>query len=291
MIVAVKLSGGLGNQLFQYAAGRALSDKLNAKLFFDKSFFLKSPNRKYVLDQFNIIHSSVTKNEIIVSFLNRKQGFFDLFKNESEIIKGSPFKFMENEFSYNKDFEILKSPVFLEGYWQSEKYFKNISEHLKSELTLRLPLDVKLNNLMNKIKSSNSVAIHLRRGDYIANKEINAIHGICEDDYYLKAMEKLKQTESEIFPLIFSDEIEIAINFQKKIGIGLVVSTEVMANDSEEFFLMSSCKHFIIANSTFSWWAAWLGSYDAKIVFAPRKWFNDESKNDIDLIPINWKRI
>jgi hypothetical protein len=291
MIVAIKLSGGIGNQLFQYAAGRALADKFNAKLYLDKSFFLKSPNRKYLLDEFNIIDNFITKKEIIRTFLCRKQNFSDLFRNENSIIESSANKFIEAEYSYNSDFENVKPSVVLEGYWQSEKYFIDVSDKLKSEITLKTPLDSRLIDLKNKLISLNSVAIHLRRGDYISNKEINQIHGTCGDEYYLKAFEELKETESEISPFIFSDDKEAAVSFQKKLGIGIIVSNEVKANDIEEFHLMSCCKHFVIANSTFSWWAAWLSNNDTKIVIAPRKWFNDETKNDSDLIPKNWRRI
>lgn len=291
MIVAIKLSGGLGNQLFQYAAGRALADKFNAKLYLDKSFYLKSPNRKFLLDEFNIIHNFITKKEIIKTFLNRKQKFSDLFKSDITIIENSANKFVELNLGYNGDFEKVNPPVVLEGYWQSDKYFSQVSNKLKSEISLRVPLDIKLIDLKNEIVSLNSVAIHLRRGDYVSNKEINQIHGTCDDEYYLNAIEELKRTENDISLFIFSDDKEAAINFQKKIGTGVVVSNEVALNDIQEFHLMSCCKHFVIANSTFSWWAAWLSKNESKVVFAPRKWFKDESKNDSDLIPEKWRRI
>lgn len=291
MIVAIKLSGGLGNQFFQYAAGRSMALRHNAKLFIDKSFFAKSPNRKYVLDQFNIIQHRITKKEIITSYLNREQQLLDFFSKEIEIINSSEFKLVETGFSYNKNFEIVTPPILLDGYWQSEKYFSSISESLKLEFTLRFPLNIHVNILKDKIISSNSVAIHLRRGDYTTNKEINAIHGICDFDYYFEAFKELEMLVGDAFPFIFSDDKETAIEFQKKLGRGLIVSCEVITNDIEEFTLMSYCKHFIIANSTYSWWAAWLGNYNSKVVFAPCKWFKDSSKNDIDLIPLNWRRI
>ncbi len=291
MLVVVRLSGGLGNQLFQYAAGRALSVKHNVPLYIEKSFYAESPNRHYKLNSFNTCESVISKRELVATLLKRKFKLSDYFKSVKSICLESNFLFSENSFSYNPDFLSIDVPVVLNGYWQSEKYFEEFFSWIKNDFKV-IDNSGLLNAIfIDKISTENSVAIHVRRGDYLSNKQINSIHGICSDEYYVTAYKELVEKVGEVTPYFFTDDTEDARRIIKLIGKGVLINDVCPGSDVSDFLLMTSCRHFIVANSTFSWWAAYLGSSPSKMVFAPLNWFKSTDYNTIDLIPLNWIKI
>lgn len=291
MVVAVRLSGGLGNQLFQYAAGRALSLKYQVPLVIEKSFYSESPNRSFKLNHFNVANVELSKKELVAFLLNRNFRLTDYFKSTKSILSECDNIFAEKDFSFDSGFLSVSAPVVLDGYWQSLKYFESYSAKIKSEFDIKGEFSREHVQLKKEIYAQNSVAIHIRRGDYLSNPHVNSIHGICSDEYYVNAYQELVAAMGDVVPYFFSDDSDAAKKIIQLIGKGVLVNEVCPGNDISDFALMKACRHFIIANSTFSWWAAFLGEHATKMVYAPQKWFNAQEYNTNDLIPSNWIKI
>lgn len=283
--VIVGLTGGLGNQLFQYAAGRALSLRLDCHLQIEHSRFLE--DRYYELDNFNIpdtIRAFADKQWLprsFVSIVNR------LAKKSLKKYKGLPV-YREPFFGYDPLFEDISAPVFLDGYFQSEKYFKACEKEIRQDLALPDAYPVKCLPILDRIKKYDAIAIHVRRGDYVSVKENSKIYYSQPIEYYQNAITLLSTKVRNPRCFIFSDDLGwVKDNFLLDVPWELVD-----INSSKEVYwdliLMRQCKHFIIANSSLSWWGAWLGNDHHKIVIAPKNWFKSGDKNTDDLIPINW---
>ncbi|MCK4744844.1 alpha-1,2-fucosyltransferase, partial [Candidatus Parcubacteria bacterium] len=188
------------------------------------------------------------------------------------------------------DSKILKliGNIYLDGYWQSEKYFKNIENSIRKEFTLKNDLQLKAKKLLRKIKNTESISIHIRRNDYISHKPANQYHGVCHLSYYKKAINVIIKKIDDPHFFVFSDDIDWC---KKNLKIKFPTIFVEGNKDYEDLILMSKCKHNIIANSTFSWWGAWLNNNPNKIVIAPKKWFRKKSINTKDLIPKTWIKI
>ena len=287
-MIIVKLMGGLGNQLFQYAAGRSLAHAKQTELFIDPTFYdNQSGNiekRNYSLEAFNIKPAFATKAE-----LNKfdKPGLFLKVSDKLRPYYKKRYYF-EQHFHFDTNFFQSASSSVLVGFWQSEKYFHQISDVIRKDFTLTGELSAKTKELQQVIANSNSVSIHIRRGDYVKNPETLRNHGVCEIDYYEAAMKLIAENVSNPDYFVFSDDIAWV---KENLTVNRPV-TFVNHNDGnhayEDMYLMSQCKHNIIANSTFSWWAAWLNNNANKIVIAPKKWFNEFNGNTKDLFPAGW---
>ncbi len=194
----------------------------------------------------------------------------------------------ERSFRFDPKILKLKRDVHLHGYWQSEKYFRDIRETILEDFTFTPPLNSRNQKILEKIKKTNSVSVHVRRGDYVMDPKTHEFHGVCGPDYYQKAVKVVsKKVENPTF-YFFSDDIRwVEKNLKTK-----VENTYVDWNTGEKSFvdmqLMSSCKHHILANSSFSWWGAWLNRNKDKMVVAPKQWFQDPSMDTRDLIPEGW---
>lgn len=293
-MIIIKINGGLGNQMFQYAFGRAISYKNNYDLFLDLShsrYENKVKRRPYGLSFFQIKADIANDNELnkIIfdeGVINKNLKFITLWLRGIKPIK---IKY-ELGFEYSKkNFDDSDNRYYI-GYWQSEKYFSDISNLLKKEFCLTNQPSKKNNEILKKIKSINSVAIHVRHGDYLHNKITNKFHGVCSKEYYLKSMDYLEENTSIDEYFVFSDDPIWAYNnihSNKKITIIDWNSQE----PHEDLRLMSTCKHHIIANSSFSWWGSWLGSHDNHIVIAPEPWFDDNTIISDDIYLPYWIRI
>ena len=177
--------------------------------------------------------------------------------------------------------------MILKGYWQCPKYFDNYRKEILNQLVLKTT-SATYNKYLPLVQQSNSIAIHVRRGDYVQDQKTNAFHGVCGMEYYVNAMQKLAQLGIQDKPLfIFSDDIEWCEN--QFTDWGKVTFIDGL-NDRESLQLMSKCKHNIIANSSFSWWSAWLNNFADKQIIAPQKWLN-QSIEPFDLIPNTWHKI
>lgn len=278
--IFVKFMGGLGNQMFQYAFGLSLEKRCKAKVYYDKSFFDIKGSRNYELNNFKL--KLKTTNNWLLKF--------------NECIKPRQKKIIkETEDSiYNEKFYNLKNYNFYDGYFQTYKYFDDYRKNILESFELKTPLNDKNLEILEKIKSSDSVSLHVRRTDYLEKDEL-AIRGICDIDYYKRAVDFFEKKLTNPHFFIFSDDIPWCLdnlNFQSKY-------TFVDINDASsgyfDMFLMKNCKHNIIANSSFSWWGAWLNEHNNKIVIAPKIWmirWNETEENaGRDLIPSDWIRI
>lgn len=286
-MIVIKLSGGLGNQMFQYALGKHLAVKNNTDLKLDLSFYNSQNLRNYELQKFNIKEKIATKNDIS-SFLlpenssisNKiKYNFCKFFKKNQVVI--------EKQFTFDSSVLGISSSAYLEGYWQSEKYFKSIEPIIRDCFQIKISPDLDNKALLIQIAKTNSISIHIRRGDYVNVENTNRIHGTCDLNYYNDAITFLSNKISNPVFFIFSDDIpwvkqNLMIPFDHHF-----VSNNI-DNDHEDLRLMSNCKHNIIANSSFSWWGAWLNKNRDKIVISPKHWFIDYTKNTSDLIPESW---
>ncbi len=298
-MIITRLSGGLGNQMFQYALGRALSLKHNVPLKLDnymqKYFNKNNPKilsivfRDYDLDLF-CIQAEIAKRNDIPWWL-RTYGF-GKFEPFVDGLRRRTINWRGREKSEAQTFDVtmlsVGPSVYLDGYWQSYKYFSNITPVLRQDFQLKQTPSKEIQTLCTEIISKNSLCLHVRRGDYVGN----SFHGLKDQVYYDLALEEINKrcTVDKIY--VFSDDIEWCrtnLSFKQET---LFVGTEYSGNHATgHFHLMRSCKHFIICNSSFSWWAAWLSDNPEKIVVAPKKWFSDDKIDTTDLIPPEWIRV
>ncbi len=289
-MIIVKLKGGLGNQMFQYAMGRSLSHFHGMQLKFDILTFPDHNQRVYALDKFNVDIQNASQNEIF-NLKYQSRNFFN------KILRRAPKKssnyIQEKDFILCKKILSINGSVYIDGYWQSEKYFEDIKEIIRHDFSIKHPIKGKNKKCSEIISSCDSVSMHIRRGDYVSNHVTNNIHGICDTTYYKYCVDLIRQRLKSPHFFIFSDEPEWVhenINLDFPITI---VDHNTIENAFEDMCLMSLCQHNIIANSSFSWWGAWLNSNPHKIVIAPQRWFADKNKNikTTDLVPDRWLRL
>jgi len=293
-MVISKLIGGLGNQMFQYGAGRALSLMTDQILLLDVAGF-----KKYKLHQGFEINRVFKANvreatdEDVRNVLGWRAGMKTrkLFNRlKIPILSGSSLA-IEPHFNYWH--ELLNQRVesrYLMGYWQSEKYFKEYETQIRSDFTFSNQLEGFNFELASRLNECQSVSLHVRRGDYVTHKATSKILNLCSIEYYNHAISYIsKMIPSAIF-FIFSDEPEWVYK-----NLTLPFNREIICNNHGKYSyidmqLMSLCKHHIISNSTFAWWGAWLNPSKSKVVIAPKKWFMD-GRDDSDLLPAEWIRI
>lgn len=291
MIIS-NLIGGLGNQMFQYALGRKLSKMHKTGLRIDISGFQIYHLRQFELNDFNIKTQALNEEEKNENEKEYNKLYFNKFLKK---IGRLPYymEYVVNEKGFRFDKNIFKTSkfVYLNGYWQSELYFKDIRDELLNEFSLKSSPSKTNKEILKEIESYESVAIHIRRGDYIKNKQTNAVHGVCSKEYYSKAIKLITTKLPKVRFFIFSDDIQWC-----KKNYGQFSNFTIIDNSNkgiEDMMLMSRCKHFIIANSSFSWWGAWLGRSKDKIIICPQKWFNimDNDHDTTDLIPREWIKL
>ncbi len=286
--IKIKLYGGLGNQMFQYAAAKAVAVRINADLFYDTEYFIH-PEKfgsqwSYQLHLLNTHIKPISKKtaDSLFYFIYR------IFRKlDSKNIRFSKF-FFEKIHSFDPRIHDVNGNVWLDGYFQSEKYFKNIREQILIDFTPQSPLDDLNHKISMQMKSENSISLHVRRGDYISNQAASVVHGTCNKEYYEKAISHFEsQIEKPVF-YVFSDDLEWAQkNIQSKSEIHFIGHNQ--GNQSYlDMYLMSCCRNHIIANSSFSWWGAWLNSNVKKTVIAPARWYLDPKIETKDIYPEEW---
>jgi len=292
-MIVIKLQGGLGNQMFQYAIGRILAEKNGVDLLLDNSFFEDQEKktgftpRQFELDVFKPKHRWADKKTV--------KSFF----TESQVRRlrkylGLPYKKVYREEVCYFDVSILSLsiPVYLDGYFQSEKYFKG-NEILIQKIFEFPHLEGSYSKeILQSIDITESVSVHFRRGDYIQDAVTGNFHGVCSLDYYKNAFRYINDELRRPHFFVFSDDIEWV---EQQLSGWVTDITFVKGNtDSKnwiDMMLMSNCKHHIIANSSYSWWGAWLNQNPNKIVIAPKKWFNDPLIDTKNMVPESWIRI
>ena len=275
----------MGNQLFQYALGKYLALKDGTRLNLDIGTYKQNTLRQYALYHFDIEEMFCAGKE--KKRLEQKEYFRRKLKRIGFSVK--PYWYTEQKPGYDDYIQQLTGNVYLEGFWQSEKYFKPIENIIRKEFIVKEPPSHKNKQYLNEIGSVNAVSLHVRRGDYVLDEVTNAVHGVCDIGYYSEAISRMAAAISDPRFYIFSDDIEWA---KTNLSINRYPVTYIDHNvsaDYEDIRLMYSCKHHIIANSSFSWWGAWLNNYGGKKVIAPKKWFR--SLTNDDLIPDGWLTI
>jgi hypothetical protein len=295
-IVVTQLAGGLGNQMFRYAAGIALAQRLKATLLVDFTFHIKNDTdygdfvaRPFQLNIFPNVHEEC----IVVEDYFRRSEILQWFLRKLNLPEYGLPVYKEPFFHFDNQIVQLEAPVIIDGDWQSELYFKEY-EHIIRNCFAFPDLNSEEWSvvLLRKIESTNSVAIHVRRGDYLFAYNY-AINGVCPIDYYRNAIALMKQKVPDPYFYLFSDDPEwVKTSFADLTDPFDVVEGNKGNNSWKDMLLMSKCRHQIIANSSFSWWSAWLNNNPGKIVIAPQNWFAHGRDSDTkDLIPGTWFRI
>jgi hypothetical protein len=294
MIIA-RLRGGLGNQLFQYAAGKALAEHHRTELALDLYTYTKHPYRKFELSKFSIDAREATRAEVhqftgsnpVIRYLNKRENYFRC-----------PKVFAQPHYHFYEDFYSLPADLYLSGYWQSEKYFSSIAPLIAKQFTPRLAAGEQHLSWQKRMQSENSVAIHVRRGDY-GSAVYSSFFGALSKEYYNQAIAAIQDSVDKPVFYFFSDDPAWCKDTFNGLKAQFVEHNQG-ENAFKDMLLMASCSHNIIANSTFSWWGAWLNSNPDKRVIAPRQWFRtnylDRKEpvypsryyNTKDLIPDSW---
>lgn len=298
-MVTVYLRGGLGNQMFQYAAGLSMAKKNNTKLLIDAVYLsdrTPRPNftyRDYDLDIFTLQPRYTKLSKMSQVFpLPLFWLVLDMGATITAHLLGLQRYISEKSETFDPKIFQSTGNMFLFGRWQSEKYFKEIADEVKAAFQFRIPLNIEAVRMKEKINSTNSVSLHVRRGDYATHKNVLQMMGQTNVKYYQNAIEYISQKIDAPNFFVFSDDIEwCKENIVIKNGSCEYVSDACAGpKASNHLELMSLCKHNIIANSTFSWWGAWLNKNPDKIVVAPKNWYNNK-KNDRDIIPDTWIKL
>lgn len=298
MIVS-KISSGLGNQLFQYAFGIYISKinktehKVDISGYKDVAPDPKLGIRICGLDHFNITSKYATVDDLReFNFLVHNRFFRRLIRFYS--LKNNYYKrkyIIEPENNYfHFDPKVLEyrqeGNVYIEGYWQSEKYFKGVEDIVRKELTFKNKPNKINSETIKQIESSNSICIHIRHGD-----NVNMENGVLPLDYYYRAVDKISERVTNPVFYIFSDDPDWVKENLKLEHSTVYVSHNDAENCHEDLRLMTHCKHHIIGNSTFSWWGAWLGKKENQIVFSPRSNHSYQDLPSSDHIPEEWNFI
>lgn len=299
-MIITKLKGGLGNQMFQYATGFALAQKNKTEHKIDIcAFDIKNEDtpRKFSLnilsitspialsEEINKVSNANNKLLILKNILNQK-----ILKKHYTDFHQTLFKKIASKLSSGKSF-------YLQGLFQSEKNFLEFAPQIRKEFTFKKEFfDQKVLQISEVMQKEDSISLHIRRGDYFINKKTNKYHGLCPVEYYLSAIAYIKSKVPNPTFYIFSDDSKwVSDNFatpefQKLIPNYINISKNNF-KDYEEMYLMTQCKHNIIANSSFSWWGAWLNKNSDKIVIAPKKWVNKKPNPHPNIIPEKWLKI
>lgn len=278
-MIIVKLLGGLGNQMFQYAAARSLAEQNSTDVMFDLSWFdqdfdANTTPRYYELSCFSLDATAHKYDGTARARLRRR-----LAK-----------QYTEPHFHYDENFKKLSKNAVLNGYFQSEKYFIDIREILLLDFTWKKKPEGKNQELLEQIQQDpSSVSVHVRRGDYVSNENAAKFHGLTGAEYYKAAVKQILQKVKSPKLYVFSDDPGWC-----KQNLKFTQPTTYISHNtdgSEDMRLMKACGHNIIANSSFSWWGAWLNTNPDKVVIGPSRWFSHPESNTKDVIPSTWHKM
>lgn len=282
MIIS-RLFGGLGNQLFQYATARALADARDTPLVLDTRLAPDGNHWAYGLHHFNI-RADIGQPTQLPPGKDQRLRYL-LWRNFSK----NPRMIREKTLAYRPKQFPPTGDLYLHGYFQSEAYFNAIESQLRRDLSFVSKPEGLNAKVLENIHTNPSVSVHLRRGDYVSNA--NNTHGTCDAAYYDRALDLIAEhTNSEPVAFVFSDDPDWARDNMSLRFETVFVGHNGFDQAHEDLRLMSHCTHNVIANSTFSWWGAWLNSNAGKCVVAPTQWFNTPKLNNPDLIPKTWLR-
>ncbi len=291
-MIILHLSGGLGNQMFQYAFGHAIAKRLGTDLKLELTDPTLIIHNGFELARiFDIQASEATQADMqAVLGIYRHRLIRKVFKatGVSKIFKSPCIE--EPHFHFSPSMLAIPDNSFVNGYWQSEKYFLEIQNEIRSNFAFKLPMFQQNADVAETINKTNSVSLHVRRNDFATNLRINATHGLCSLEYYQAAIRYVAERVEHPNYFVFSDD-SAWVKSNLKIDFPCEFVEHNQGKESyNDMRLMSQCQHHIIANSSFSWWGAWLNPRLEKIVVAPQQWFANDS-NTQDLIPQGWVRL
>ena len=293
MNITTQIQGGLGNQLFQYATGKALSTRLRSPLQLDTNWFNQgwgdATPRQLLLPELKLNYA-IAQIESTITPPKRWRRLAQV------ILPLSPYILSDRPYRFNPKINQFKpyaiQDVYLMGYWQSFRYFDSIRKELISEIRPAKNLSAHYQTYLKKIQSTVSVMVHIRRGDYIHLPAATKVHRFLGLAYYQKGMDLFLEKDPATQFFIFSDDLNWAReNLPHQERICFIESTSKYNAPLEELFLMTQCQRHLIANSSLSWWGAWLSSNPSPLVIAPRNWTNDSHKSWDDLLLPQWQRI
>ena len=292
-MIVTRLMGGLGNQMFQYAAGRSLALRLGTELLIDRTWLeserqmFETP-RRYELDVLRLRARFASPE--LVSALERR-GNNPLNRLRKKIGIAAPAVVLrETSHAFDPSFRTVSRNVLLVGYWQSEKYFAACADEIRSEFGLRDSPSDRNRELIEQMRATSSLSLHVRRGDYVSSETTNRFHGVMPIAYYRDAVRAVTERAGPVEIFVFSDDIDWCKR-ELEISGHRLHYVDHNTRGSEDMRLMSSCRHHILANSSFSWWGAWLNPDPGKLVVAPVRWFQEPSVDTSDLLPGGWLRL
>jgi hypothetical protein len=283
-MIITRLHGRLGNQMFQYAAGRALADRAGVPLALDsRGAILRGEGvltRVFDLELADPVHLPPLKQTNPLRYA--------IWRGIGQKVGAKPYFRRERGLGYNPAFEDWGDNSYLHGYWQSEKYFQNSAERIRSDFTFPAFSNQQNAEMAARIAESTAISLHVRRGDYLTF----AAHVLCDQAYYDAALAKvLDGLQGDPIVYVFSDDPQWAKDNLSLPCEKVVVDFNGPETDFEDMRLMSLCQHNIIGNSSFSWWAAWLNQTPGRRVAGPAKWFGDPKLSNPDIFPHDWLRI
>ena len=267
-MIIVRIIGGLGNQMFQYAYAKSLQH-LGYKVQLDLSAIKKyTLHGGYQLDKFQIDLSEASNSQVLFAKLN----VYNTFKERSLL--------------FHESFLKLPKRSYVKGYFQTDKYFHQIRTDILNQFQLKQAFSQNALTYLEAIKeASSSCSIHIRRGDYVSNKSAQEVHGSCSLDYYQRAISKILEIAKNTQFFIFSDDLEWV---KSNLEVPNPTFVDIQGIPHEDMLLMSKCDHNITANSSFSWWGAWLNTNPNKIVISPKQWYVSKEN---EIVPETWIKL
>jgi len=303
-MIITRLLGGLGNQMFQYAAGLALAEQHRTVLKLDIGWFRHyaeyEPHNRYSLNCFNVTEQFATKQEIdylrgkaltTVERCSEAVARRLRFYNYADNLQSHGSYYSAKSFRFDPDFWRQPDNAYLEGMWQSEKFFLPIANLLRLHFSFRYRPQPRVAEFKARIASGPSAFVHFRRGDYVRNTNFNREIGILPLDYYYRAVEMVRAHCPDVTLYVYSDDIESIRREFHPPGPHVFVDVVENWHAYDKMRLMSWCNHAVISNSTFAWWAAWLNPSPNKIVIGPDPWFSGKEYDSNDLLPEYWIRL
>lgn len=297
-IVVTVLKGGLGNQLFQYSFGKSLALRFDAALFGDLSWFLHSGHgaeRPYLLDSYKIDLQEADEETLSGFSLGRT--LMRLRPPWPGVIRravppGLLSYYAEARFHYDPRTKRLRPPICVDGYWQSFRYFNHIRPELLQRIAPVNRFSAELARIAEQARSNpHAIAIQIRRGDYVTDPAVNSYHGLCDLEYFRRGVTYLQKTARADAAYVFTDDPFGVTSYLSQLPIDCKVVTSFPNSPAHHLFLLSQFRNFVISNSSFGWWGAWLSERTGKVVVCPARWFSSGPSRTNDLVPADWIRM
>lgn len=298
-MIITRLIGGLGNQMFQYAAALRLAMRHDAVVKFDLSFLEDRTDRGFTLRDFDLVIFNLAEKAASAREVRKYRRLIEpatrtRLERIADKFSARHF-YLEKHQTFQPEVLGLPDDTYLEGYFQNERYFGDVGMEIRKHFRLtpdESMLSAETRLLADEIRTAGGTCLHVRRGDYVSNPIAARHHGVCGLEYYRRGLEKLRSLGSSVRVFVFSDDSAWCHeNFKPADGFTVVGQEHAGPRASTHLWLMTLCQHFLIANSSFAWWAAWLGQDSNKIVIRPSRWFRAPELKDAEICPPSWLEV